>query len=176
MRPTAQAALIAIAAALAVSPAAPARAAAEASHAASAPVAVAASARSQACEVRRIIARIRARHGLRALHAESHLRRAARGHSADMRRGGYFSHTSRDGRSAADRVRAAGYRRAAAVGEIIAYGSGRLSRPRAIVRAWMRSPSHRDAILSPEFREIGVGVVRDGRQAWATADFGTRLR
>lgn len=180
MRPKTPAALIATVAALALPAATPARAVPAPRVATTAPVvpappvAITASAPSQARKVRTLIARIRARHGLRRLRPERHLARAARAHSADMRRRGYFSHDSPDGRTPADRIHAAGYRRAAADGEIIAYGTGALSSPRALVRAWMRSPSHRDAILSGQFREIGVGVARAGRRAWATADFGTR--
>jgi uncharacterized protein YkwD len=91
-----------------------------------------------------------------------------------MRRRRFFAHRSPDGRAPATRMAAAGYRRRRTVGETIAWGSGRLSRPRAIVRGWMRSRPHRRTLLSRRFREIGVGVARARRQAWATADFGAR--
>jgi uncharacterized protein YkwD len=172
MRPKTPAALAATVVCLTAAPA-PARAAA-ARPAATAEPAVTASAGSQARTMRRIIDRVRARHGLHRLRPERHLARAARGHSADMRRRGYFSHETPDGRTPAARIHAAGYRGAAVIGETIAWGSGSLSRPSALVRAWMHSPPHREAILSPQFREIGVGVARAGGQAWATADFGAR--
>ena len=81
-----------------------------------------------------------------------------------------------------DRIRRAGYLRGArswAVGENIAWGSGRLSTPRAIGRAWMNSPGHRANILRAEFAEVGVGVAYDApiaasklRSAVYTTDFG----
>ncbi len=45
----------------------------------------------------------------------------------------------------------------AAPSENIAWGSGRLETPRAIVRAWMRSRGHRANILG-RFDEIGIGI------------------
>jgi uncharacterized protein YkwD len=73
----------------------------------------------------------------------------------------YFNHTSRSGASFVDRIRRAGYLRGArgwSVGENLAWGTGGLGTPQAIVRAWMNSPGHRDNILNGRFREIGVGI------------------
>ena len=126
----------------------------------------------------------RARHGLPKLRLSRKLGRAARHHSADMARRGYFSHDSRSGASFLDRIRRAGYLRRArqwSVGENIAWGTGNLSTPRSIVRAWMNSPGHRANILNRRFREIGVGIsynapVRVAGRAAATytTDFGMR--
>jgi uncharacterized protein YkwD len=124
--------------------------------------------------LRQLINDARAQHGLRPLRAERHLARAARGHSADMRRRRYFAHDSPEGTSPAARMRAAGYRHPSAVSETIAWGTGSERRPKALLRAWLHSPPHRAALLSPRFREIGVGVVRAHGQAWATADLGAR--
>jgi uncharacterized protein YkwD len=126
----------------------------------------------------------RARHHLKPLRRSRRLGRAARNHSADMARRGYFSHDSRSGASFLDRIRRSGYLRRAgrwAVGENIAWGTGRLATPRAIVRAWMRSRGHRANILNGRFREIGVGITFSapvrvaGRPAATyTTDFGMR--
>jgi uncharacterized protein YkwD len=126
----------------------------------------------------------RARHGLAKLRLSRKLGRAARHHSADMARRGYFSHDSRSGASFLDRIRRAGYLRRAHqwyVGENIAWGTGRLATPRAIVRAWMRSRGHRANILNRRFRQIGVGISYNapvrvaGRVAATyTTDFGMR--
>lgn len=82
-------------------------------------------------------------------------------HSQDMVKAGYFEHTSPDGRTVQDRLRAAGYARGvnASSGENIAYGVGQKATPAAIVRIWMHSPPHRADILRPAFTEIGIGVV-----------------
>jgi len=47
------------------------------------------------------------------------------------------------------------------VGEIIAKGAGGgpdIYRPDIILRGWMNSPGHRRCILTPSFKEFGVGV------------------
>ena len=122
--------------------------------------------------------------GLRPLKMSKRLGGAARGHSAEMAQSNYFSHDSRSGASFLDRIRRAGYLRRArrwSVGENIAWGTGSLSTPRSIVRAWMRSPGHRANILQGSFRHIGIGLsfgapVRAAGPVAATytTDFGTR--
>jgi uncharacterized protein YkwD len=120
----------------------------------------------------------RARHGLRPLRLHTRLSRAARGHSQDMARRDYFDHTSPTGTDFVDRVRKAGYLRGARrwqVAENIAWGTGSLSTPRAIMKAWMDSPGHRANILTGSFREIGIGVASDsGARAFYTTNFGVR--
>src|SRR5215208_2775571 len=101
----------------------------------------------------------RSHRGLRRLRLNRHLAAAARAHSRAMSRRHFFSHDSLNGASFIDRIRRTGYLRGArswTVGENIAYGSGRLSTPRAIGRAWMNSPGHRANILSRSFRSIGI--------------------
>ncbi|GAA2847514.1 hypothetical protein GCM10020220_041300 [Nonomuraea rubra] len=59
--------------------------------------------------VRLVNARRAKKKGCRALRHHPQLHRAARGHSADMAEQGYFSYTSRDGRTFTDRIREAGF-------------------------------------------------------------------
>lgn len=123
-------------------------------------------------------------HHMKRLKLSKRLGHAARGHSAEMARAHYFSHDSRSGASFLDRIRRAGYLKRArrwSVGENIAWGTGRLSTPRSIVRAWMHSPGHRANILERNFRHIGIGIsfrapVMAAAHAGATytTDFGTR--
>lgn len=123
-------------------------------------------------------------HHLKDLKMSKRLGRAARGHSVEMARVHYFSHNSFSGASFLDRIRRSGYLHSArrwSVGENIAWGSGGLSTPRSIVRAWMHSPGHRANILQPSFRSIGIGIslgapVRIAARSAATytTDFGMR--
>ena len=123
----------------------------------------------------------RARHDLGALRLSLKLSTAARRHSRAMVRERFFSHTSPSGATFVDRIRATGYLDGAqgwSLGENIAYGSGSRSTPRSIGRAWMNSPGHRANILSPSFREIGIGIapgtpVGSGGATYTT-DFGRR--
>jgi uncharacterized protein YkwD len=122
-------------------------------------------------------------HGLRALRLDPRLSKAARDHSRDMVRRRYFAHTSPDGLSPADRVRGTGYLRAArawTVGENIAWAWHGRETAASVMRGWMGSPPHREEILRPSFRDVGIGVVagvphpvpRGG--GTYTADFGVR--
>jgi uncharacterized protein YkwD len=123
----------------------------------------------------------RARRKLRPLRLNRELSAAARRHSRAMAEHRFFSHTSLDGASFVDRIRATGYlsgARSWSVGENIAYGSGSRSTPRSIGSAWMNSPPHRANILSGSFRSIGIGIASGtpvGRGgATYTTDFGFR--
>ncbi|MGH3611298.1 MAG: CAP domain-containing protein [Pseudonocardia sp.] len=107
----------------------------------------------------------RARTGCPALTIDARLTAAAQAHSADMARNDYFEHTSLDGRTFIDRIRAAGYPSPGA--ENIAYGH---STAADVVKAWMRSPSHRRNILDCSLIKIGVGFDRRGNY-W-TQNFG----
>jgi len=118
--------------------------------------------------------------GLPALRNNAKLRLAATRHSQDMVNRRYFDHTAPGGVSMVTRVRRTGYTKAAgswALGENIAWGSGSLSTPARIVRAWMHSSGHRANILDREFREIGIGIAvgtpEDLDGATYTTDFGT---
>ena len=114
-----------------------------------------------------LVNRARMSAGLSPFRAERHLARAASRHAADMGRRHYFAHVSPSGESALSRARAAGWR--GGVGEVIAWGCGMRSTPRATVRAWLNSPPHRSIILGSA-HAAGVGVKRlagcGGRAYW----------
>ena len=123
----------------------------------------------------------RARHHLRPLRQNRRLSGAARRHSRAMVSKAFFSHTSLDGTTFLDRIKATGYLSGARswhVGENIAYGSGSLSTPRSISHAWMNSAGHRANILSSVFRSIGIGIASGtpggSGGATYTTDFGRR--
>lgn len=126
----------------------------------------------------RTLNRQRARHGLRRLRGSRKLQRAADAHCRDMLRADFFGHTSSDGTSMTSRVQA--YRRSDGIGETLAYlpRRGQRRAARTVVRMWMNSPGHRAAILSPDFRRVGVArrTGRLGRRKATvyTADFATR--
>ena len=89
------------------------------------------------------------------------LRCAARVHSYYMAQTGDFDHTeSQNGSSPFDRIENAGYRFSIA-GENIAVGQGS---PAEVVAGWLDSDGHCANIMSPSYREIGVGfAVGTGR-------------
>ena len=128
---------------------------------------------------------VRAEHGLRPLALSSSLTAAAAQHSESMADLGYFTHESHDGTVFWQRIGqfygTRGYT-GWSVGENIVFGSEPLSAD-DVVQAWLDSPPHRRNLLSPAWREIGVGVVSATGAPGvfggddillATADFGVR--
>lgn len=125
----------------------------------------------------------RSSHGLRALRLHPRLSKAARAHSRDMVGRRYFSHTTPEGVGFVERIRGTGYLEASRewlVGENIAWGSHGRGSARRIVQAWMNSPPHREEILRPSFRDVGIGVASGVPRpltsggATYTVDFGVK--
>jgi uncharacterized protein YkwD len=130
---------------------------------------------------------VRAARGLRSLTLSSELESAAVDHSQSMLTYGFFRHESKDGSPFEARLRRfyplEGFSRWQ-VGENLVYSSVQLNATGA-VRAWLRSPPHREDMLSPGWREVGVGALHADAaggtfkqaQVWVvTIDFGARSR
>jgi uncharacterized protein YkwD len=125
---------------------------------------------------------IRARHHLPLLRLNRKLVRAAAGHSTSMVHKRYFDHTDPNGATFVQRIERAHYVRpnqAWSLGENIAWGTGPLSTPAGVMRAWMHSPGHRANILRRSYRELGIGIklgvpTTGHAGATFTVDFGRR--
>jgi uncharacterized protein YkwD len=130
---------------------------------------------------------IRAWYGLGPLRPSRGLKAAARSHSWDMARQGYFEHHSANGtpfwRRIARFYQSLGFARWQ-VGENLLWSSRRATAVQ-IVRRWMRSPEHRANLLSGVWRELGIGALRVNRKGRAsrgrtvtivTLDLGVRAR
>jgi uncharacterized protein YkwD len=124
-------------------------------------------------------------YGLAPLRWNRRLARAARRMAWDMGARNYFGHVNSAGQDLRARIAATGYASRVsswAIGENIAWGSGSLSTPDEIIAAWLASPDHRQNMLSPSFREVGIGVVKgspiagNASGAIFVADFGVRHR
>jgi uncharacterized protein YkwD len=96
--------------------------------------------------------RARAAHGLAPLQTDATLTRAARAHSLDMLRRGYFAHGNFGAR-----VHAFGAR-ARFLGENLAWGSGSYGSAAHVVRMWLASPDHRANLLRPSFTRVGLAA------------------
>jgi len=104
----------------------------------------------------------RASYGLQPVTPSDQLRDAAMSHSREMISQSYFEHTSPAGLTFMERIEATGYMRGArawTVGENLVWGTGPLSTPQALVTAWMNSPPHRENLLRPTYREIGIAAL-----------------
>jgi uncharacterized protein YkwD len=104
--------------------------------------------------VLKVMNEARVAHGLRPLHLDGRLERAARGHSRTMLRTGQFFHGAFTAR-----IRRTGVK-APRVGENLAWGVGVLSRARAVVNMWLASPEHRANLLHAGYKTVGVGALR----------------
>lgn len=114
----------------------------------------------------------RAQNGLPALTLSGTISNAAEGHSYDMAVRNYFSHTSQDGRSYVDRIRAAGYGYNTWLGENIAAG---YTTSDSVFNAWRNSPGHNANMLKAEYRAIGIGRYYQAGSTYGwywTTDFG----
>jgi len=132
--------------------------------------------------------RTRRAHGLRVLAYSAPLTNAATAHVRSLATAGQFTHAwPTTGRLFSSWIRsfypASGYRTWSA-GENLLWASPGFSPPDA-VQQWLDSPIHRRVMLTPGWRELGIGVVsavgapgaygeRDVQIA--AAEFGTRKR
>ena len=109
-----------------------------------------------------VINKTRTRRGLHPVRPSAVLNVAALAHSVAMVAKRCFAHQCKGEPDLGGRLKRAGFpgcNCAWRAAENIAYGEDANSSPRAIVRAWMNSPSHRAALLTRRFRMIGIGIV-----------------
>ncbi|WP_236790788.1 CAP domain-containing protein [Amycolatopsis sp. GM8] len=99
----------------------------------------------------------RATAGCGALTEDSRLGTAAQKFSEDMADRDYFSHTTPDGVTFDQRIKAAGYPSPAA--ENIAKGSTTAAQTMTL---WMNSDGHRRNILNCSYKKLGVGLDKSG--------------
>jgi uncharacterized protein YkwD len=104
--------------------------------------------------------------GLDPLAASPTLDKAAVAYARDMVARGFFDHVSPGGGTMVDRMKAAGWAPAGAwtAGENIAWGTGRLATPAAIVDGWMHSPGHKANILNAAYGQVGIGIAAGAPQ------------
>jgi hypothetical protein len=126
-------------------------------------------------EVIRLTNAQRSANGLNALTENSSLDSAAIAKGNDMIAKGYWAHFAPDGTSPWTFFTSFGYKYQYA-GENLARD---FSDAGSAVNAWMNSPTHKENILNPHYKEIGIGVV-EGSLAGANTTiivqfFGTSL-
>jgi uncharacterized protein YkwD len=103
----------------------------------------------------------RADAGLPSLTENSQLDQAANGMAQQMVTEHFFSHVTPEGKTVVDRIQPTGYIPTSGdwvVGENLAWGSGALATPQAIVNGWMNSPGHKANILAPDYKDIGLAT------------------
>lgn len=117
-------------------------------------------------DVVKLVNAARAERGLPALARSAALERSAQAYADQMNAQGFFGHTDQNGKTLKDRIDAVGYYsrdfstdcqcvKGFAIGENLARGQRTAAE---VMKAWMDSPSHRDAILGDDFTDIGIGI------------------
>ena len=110
-------------------------------------------------EIRDLVARINDRRrtlGCPTLRWDDRLATVALGHSRDMARRRFFSHTNPDGRDPFDRLRRAGVGYQAAAENLAA---GQITGAETF-NGWMGSPGHRRNLEDCDYTRIGIGLHR----------------
>jgi uncharacterized protein YkwD len=128
---------------------------------------------------------LRSSHGLARLRLNPALSAAAAGHSLEMAQYGYFSHDDVHGAPFSKRVEArypSGSYAYWQTGENLLWSSPGIDAAGAL-KMWWNSPPHRENLLRPAYREIGLSAVHATAAPGAfgglevtivTADFGVR--
>lgn len=108
--------------------------------------------------VLRLINKERVSLGLDPLEIDTRLRDLSREYGIEIFRSGHFSHIDLSGRTTFDRMKLAGIVYLTA-GENLAFA------PNVVVAhsGLMQSVTHRENILSPQFKKVGIGVIDGGR-------------
>jgi uncharacterized protein YkwD len=99
---------------------------------------------------------IRVSHNLAPLVLNAQLTAAATQHSKEMLAHGYFDHASLDGTPPLTRIKK--YYRKGQVGENLVWFVPDVSAAQA-VNKWMSNALHRDVILDPRWRAIGISAL-----------------
>jgi len=116
----------------------------------------------------------RTSNGLPALTVNDQLNTAAQNHSQDMACNNFLSHTGWNGSTPDSRVAAAGYAASLTRENIYAQPPQFGGTAQAAVDWWMGDQIHRDAILNPLVKEMGVGYAAYSRSdlgGYFTVDF-----
>jgi len=109
--------------------------------------------------------RARTEKGLPPLQKVLQLQEVARRHSEDMASRHFFGHLNPDGQDVVDRLRAEGIADFTAAGENIFSGKqGADPGQAAVVREWLKNPSHSKNLLSPRYTEGGVGIAQGEKE------------
>ena len=120
-------------------------------------------------EVLDLVNTVRVKYGLKPYKYNALLEKSAQLYAEQMAKEHFFSHESPEGETLQDRLQKVGYYnrsfslsclcvRGYVLGENLAEGQ---TSPQEAFDAWMKSPLHRAAILSPDYSETGIGIQSD---------------
>lgn len=103
--------------------------------------------------------------GCKPLTVSTRLNGSAQRHAKDMAANTFLSHTSSDGTTWIDRIKAAGYPAPGAENVARGYDSAAV-----VVQKWHESPAHKRNVVNCAFTKVGIGYANPG-DYWVQ-DFG----
>ena len=107
-------------------------------------------------DLQALVNQYRSSNGLQTVSLNGALSNAATWMANDMATKNYFSHTSLDGRSPAQRMAGAGYPASSSyTGEDLAAGFAGAAQ---VMSGWIASPAHNAVLLNPNYDAIGIGL------------------
>ena len=126
-------------------------------------------------EIFDLINQERNKKGLGELNWDSDLSRLARAYSQKMARENFFSHYDGNGKAVDDRAKDMRIKDWSKIGENLFFCEGYDNPNLMAVRGWMKSPTHRENILDPDYTDSGIGIaVTGGGRIYITQVFITR--
>jgi len=116
-------------------------------------------------EIFELINQERNKKGLGELSWDASLSRLARAYSQKMARENFFSHYDRSGEAVDGRARQMHIKSWSKIGENLFFCQGFGNPNELAVRGWMKSASHRENILDPDYTDSGIGIAEseDGK-------------
>jgi uncharacterized protein YkwD len=105
--------------------------------------------------------RLRAEKGLGQLKLNPRAQAAARNHSIDMAKRGYFSHRDLQGGLVDERLRQAHLGPWKGIAENIAKCDASANPAQQAVVGWSKSPGHAKNMFNPDYNETGIAAVLD---------------
>lgn len=119
-------------------------------------------------EIISLINEKRIKHNLSPLSINANLEIAAQNKSEYLINNNYFAHNTPDGKQFSSWIKDSGYKYSL-IGENLAMN---FNSSKSAFNAWMKSQSHRDNILDPNFTEIGIGLNQKNKQNMIVVIFG----
>jgi uncharacterized protein YkwD len=121
----------------------------------------------------------RKKNGLPALTSDARLEQNAQGHSRQMLKEDFFSHTNTNGCDFTCRFQASGYD-AQTWGENLGqYSFSDFPRAESVasylMKGWQKSSGHRENLLGEAFTSQGIGIAMDNGTIYVTVDFAQPL-
>lgn len=112
-------------------------------------------------EIYELVNNRRYKNRLQQLEWDNDVAEMARRYSENMARENFFSHYDKRGRSVVDRAESFGIRGWTEIGENLFFSEGYNDFSNLAVNGWLKSSSHKQNMLNPQWTTTGIGIASD---------------